>query len=186
MKRASSPFASQSASAATAASRSDKGSISARVIAEDVRSDLLLLTGSGMADPDADPAKVRAQRGVDRAQAVVARKPAADADLHLERGEIELVVEDGERFLVELVEMQRLLNCVAAVVHEGLRLQQQHPVPADAALSNQASEFFLPRPEVVNLGDEVGSHHPDIVPVKRIFRAGISEAHPNLHRRHLA
>jgi hypothetical protein len=38
----------------------------------------------------------------------------------------------------------------------------------------------------VHLGDDVGRHHADIVPVKRIFRAGISEAYPNLHRDHLA
>src|SRR3990170_4400013 len=43
------------------------------IIAEHVRGDLLLLAGAGVADADANPAEIRAEMGVDRAQAVVAR-----------------------------------------------------------------------------------------------------------------
>ncbi len=138
------------------------------------------------------PMPMRTRRKSGPSEALIERRPlwpgqpAADADLHLERREVELVVEDGQRFLVELVEVQRLLNRVAAVVHEGLRLHQQDLVAADAAFGDQASELLLPWAEAVHLGDDVGRHHADIVPVKRIFRAGISEAHPDLHRVHLA
>ena len=50
-----------------------------------------------MADADADAAEVGAQARVDRAQAVMAGEAAADAHLHLEWREIELVVKDGQR-----------------------------------------------------------------------------------------
>jgi hypothetical protein len=72
MKRASSPSASQSASAAIAASRSDRGSISPWRNCRARRGDLVLV--AGVADADADAAEVGAERGVDRAQAVVAGK----------------------------------------------------------------------------------------------------------------
>ena len=136
-----------------------------------------------MADADADAAKIGAEAGIDRAQAVMARRAAADAHLDLERREVELVVEDGERVDVELVEAQRLLNRVAAVVHEGLRLEQQDALAADAAFRDQAAELLRPGPKAVRLGDDVGGHEADIVPLERILRAGIAEADPELHRR---
>ena len=95
-----------------------------------------------MADAKADAAEIGAERGVDRAQAIVPRKPTPGADLDLERGKIELVVEGGQRVGLGLVEAQRLLNAVAAVVHEGLRLEQEDAVAADAAFADQAAEFF--------------------------------------------
>ena len=58
----------------------------------------------------------------------MARRPlwpggaAALLHLHLEGGQVELVVEDGQRIEVELVEVQRLLHRVAAVVRGGLGL----------------------------------------------------------------
>ena len=68
--------------------------------------------------------------------------PAADLHLHLERREVELVVEDGQGVHVELVEAHRLLNRVAAVVHEGLRLQQQHALAADPPFRDRLRNFF--------------------------------------------
>ena len=87
-----------------------------------------------MADADPHAAEIGAETGVDRAQAVVPGGAAAELHLDLHRREVELVVEDGQRVEVELVEAQRLLNRVAAVVHEGLRLEQQDPVAADRGL----------------------------------------------------
>ncbi len=100
-----------------------------------------------MADADADAAEFGAEACVDRPQSIVARRAAADLHLHLERREVELVVEDGQGVHVELVELQRLLNGIAAVVHEGLRLQEQDALPADAALRDQAPELLLTRTE---------------------------------------
>ena len=96
MKRASSPSASHSASAAIAASRSDERlHLRLGVIAEHVAGDPVLV--AGMADADADAAEFGAEAGVDRAQAVVAGGAAADLHLDLHRREVELVVEGGER-----------------------------------------------------------------------------------------
>src|ERR1051325_5642879 len=117
---------------------------------------------------------------------MVAGATAADAPLHLERREVELVVEDRQRVIVELVEAQRLLNRVAAVVHEGLRLEEEDAVAAEASFGDQTAELLLPWAEIVHFGDDVGGHEADIVPVKRIFRARISKADPELHRRSLA
>src|SRR6266404_3534350 len=98
-----------------------------------MRRNQVLAAGPGMADADPDAPKVRTQARIDRAQAIVASSAAANLHLDLERGKVELVVEDGQRIHVELVKVKRLLNCIAAVVHEGLRLQQEHSLAADAA-----------------------------------------------------
>src|SRR5687767_9240366 len=136
-----------------------------------------------MADADADAAKIGAEAGADRAQAVVAGSAAADLHLDLHRGEVELVVKGGQGVDVELVEVKRLLNRVAADVHVGLGLEQQQLVAADAALARQAAEFLLPGAEAMHRGDGVDGHEADVVPVERILRARIAKACPDLHRR---
>ena len=77
--------------------------------------------------------------------------------------------------------MQRLLNRIAAVVHIGLRLEKQEPVPADRALRTRATEFLLPRAEAMHFRDGVDRHEADVVAVQRILRSGISKACPDLH-----
>jgi hypothetical protein len=139
-----------------------------------------------MADADAHSAEIGAEGGIDRAQAVMAGESAADAHLDLERSEVELVMEDGQGVEVELVEAQRLLNRIAAVVHEGLRLDQQDAIPADSAFRDEAAEFLLPWAEAMGFGDDVDGHEADVVPVQRILRARISKADPDLHCRSLA
>ena len=94
-----------------------------------------------MADADAHPAEVWAEARVDRAEAVVPGGSPADLHLHLERREIEFVVEDGKIAHFELVEAHCLLNRVATVVHEGLGLQQQYPLAADASLGDRGCEI---------------------------------------------
>src|SRR5215218_5587058 len=103
-----------------------------------------------MSDADAHAPEFRAEMGVDRTQAVVPGRAAPDLHLDLERGEIELVMKDRQRVQVELIEMQGLLNRVAAVVHECLRLQQQHALPADTAFRDQAAELLLPWAKTVH------------------------------------
>src|SRR5205085_12042560 len=153
------------------------------VIAKHVRRHLFLLAGPGMANADPDAAEIGAERCADRAQAIVAGGPAALFHLDLHRCEVELVVEGGQGVDVELVEAKRLLNRVAADVHEGLGLEEQDFVPADAAFRDQASKLLLPRSKAMDLSDQVDGHEADIVPVKRILRAWIAETCPDLHRR---
>src|SRR3954463_13967511 len=116
----------------------------------------------------------------------MARSPAADLHFDLHWGEVELVVKDRERVQIELVEFERLLDRVAAVIHEGLRLHEQDSVFADPPFSDEASELLLPGTEIVRHGEHIGGHEADVVPLKRIFGSGISEADPKLHRGSLA
>jgi len=65
-----------------------------REVIQDVVGDGVL--AARMADADANAHEVRAHVGRDRAQAVVAGKPAAFLDAHLARREVDLVVEDDD------------------------------------------------------------------------------------------
>jgi len=156
------------------------------VIAEDVRGHEVLPPGAGVADADPNALEVRPEVRVDRAQAVMTGSSAADLHLHLEGREIELVMEDGERVHVELVEAQRLGDGFAAVVHEGLRLKQQDALSSDAALRYQTAKFLLPRTDIVHFGQDVVVHEANIVALQRIFGAWITKTDPELHVRHLA
>ena len=57
---------------------------------------------------------------------------------------------------------------------------------ANPAFRGQAAELLRPGREVVHLGDDIGRHEADIVPLQRILRAGIPKADPELHARPLA
>ena len=66
----------------------------------------------------------------------------AASDLHADLGwrKVELVVKDGERARVELVEAQRLPDASTGFVHEGLRREQQDPLASDDAFGREAGE----------------------------------------------
>ena len=49
------------------------------------------------------------------------------------------------------------------------------------ATDDEAAELLLPRAKVVHFGDDVGGHEADVVPLQRIFRAGIPKTDPELH-----
>src|SRR4051812_42424109 len=116
----------------------------------------------------------------------MSRQAAADAYLHLHRREVEFIVKDRKGVHVELVEAQRLLNRVTAVVHECLRFEEQHALAADAAFADQAPELLRPWTEAVRLRDHVGAHEADVVALHRIFGARIAEPDPELHGAALA
>jgi hypothetical protein len=118
---------------------------------------------------------------VDRAQAVMPGSPSAHLHLNFHRREVELVVEDGEGLWFQLVEGEGLLHRIAARVHISLRPHQQDLFAADAAFADEAPEFLGPRRKAVHVGDDIGRHEADVVPVQRILHARISEADPDLH-----
>jgi hypothetical protein len=117
---------------------------------------------------------------------VVPGGAAAGLHLDLERGEVELVVEHGQRIHLELVEAQRLRHSAAAFVHERRRLEQQHADAGDAAFLQPALELLLHRAERMHLRDDVERHEADIVPLHRVLRTGIAETYPKLHSARLA
>src|SRR5262249_10082854 len=149
-------------------------------VAEHMRADPVLV--AGMADTDPHAAEFIADMRLGRAQAVMAGGAAAGLHLYLERGEVELVVEDGDVFRLELEEARRLADRAAALVHPGLRLEQQDAGAADAPLRDQAAEARAPWRKAMALGDRVERHEADIVPLHGVVRAGIAEADPELHR----
>src|SRR6185369_11034949 len=114
-------------------------------------------------------------------QAIVPGKTAANADLDLHRGKIQLVIEYGEISRRQLVEPQRFADRAAALVHEGRGLEQQDLFGADPPLLQPALELLLDGPEVVDLGDGIHRHEADVVPVQGILPARIAETDPELH-----
>ena len=139
---------------------------------------------TGVADADAHAAPIGAKMGVDRADAVVAGCTAAMLDLQLERGKVELIVEDGERLCgIALVEAHGFGNAAAAFIHESRGFQQQNLGRADATFGGHALKARFERPDVPAFGDGIDGHETDIVPVQRILRAGIAEACEDLHAR---
>ena len=114
----------------------------------------------------------------------MAGRAAAMLDLQLERGEVELIVENGECLSgIALVEAHGFGNAVAAFIHEGRGFQQQNLGRSDAAFSGHALKAGFERPDVPAFGDGIDRHETDIVPVQRILRAGIAEASEDLHPR---
>src|SRR3546814_11322192 len=118
---------------------------------------------AGMTDPDPNAAKIWAEMLVDRAQSVVARRPAALFDLDLERGKIELVVKNRQAFRAKFVESQRLGHAAPAFVHESRRLDQQHLVPTDPPFLHPGLELLLHRAKAMHVAHDIGGHDTDIV-----------------------
>ena len=110
-------------------------------------------------------------------------RAAAVLHLDLERREVELVVEHGQRVGAQLVEAQRLADRAAAVVHEGRGLEQQHLFAADPAFLQPArGTSSAPGRSHALSAMRVDRHEADVVPVQRILRTRIAEADPDLHR----
>ena len=149
------------------------------VVAQDMAGDPLLV--AGVADAQAHAAEIRPQVLVERAQPVVPGGAAALLDLDLERREVELVVEHGQRVHAELVEAQRLADRAAAFVHESRGLEQQDLLAANPAFLQPAEELLLDRAEAMDIGDGVRRHEAGVVPLHGVQGTGIAEADPELH-----
>ena len=103
---------------------------------------------------------------------------AAALHLHLHRRQIQLVMKDRNILRRQLVEAHRLTDRPAAFVHEGRGFQQQDFLVADPAVLNPALKLLLWQGKAVHVGDQFDGHEADIMPVHRILRARIAEAHP--------
>ena len=89
--------------------------------------------------------------------------------------QVDLVVDDEHRVGLELEELHRGLHGAAGVVHVRLRLQERDLVPVDADLRELPVELAFPR-TVVTPRELVDDEPADVVPVARVFAAGIAEA----------
>ena len=111
----------------------------------------------------------------------MARISAAALHPQLSFIQIELVVKHGDRVELRLEETRRLADRTSAVVHIGLRLQEEHALAADHRFRGFALEAAAPRRDAVLARDRIEHHEADVVAVARVTRARVAEADEDLH-----
>ena len=161
------------------AQRFDPRTLALGEVAEHMRMHQLL--HARMTDADAHALVVVADMRADRAQAVMARDAAADLHAHLGGRQIDLVVKHRDVAERHLVEMHRLGDRAAGLVHVGAGQQQQHLLAADRAFGRHALEAPPPRRKRMPLGDRLDHHESDVVAVARVLGARIAEPDEQQH-----
>src|SRR5258705_11466204 len=136
---------------------------------------------AGMTDAEPHPAILVADMRTDRAQAVMAGDAAADLDAHLRRRQFDLIVEHSDLAGRELEEIGGFLHGAAGIVHEGRGLEQHDALAFERAFRGLALKAAAPWCEIMMPRDLVDGHEPDVVPVLRVFHAGITEADKEAH-----
>src|SRR6202048_44368 len=136
---------------------------------------------AGVADPDPHPAIIVADMRGDRAQAVVAGNAAADLDAHLALRQFEFILKHGDLAGRELEEIRSLLNRATGLVHESLRAEQNHPFTVELAFRGLALKAAAPWCETMTPRNFIDGHESDVVPVMRVFGAGIAETNKESH-----
>jgi hypothetical protein len=134
-----------------------------------------------MADAQPDPEKIRAEMGLDGAQAVMAGMAAALLDFQLTGGEVELVVENYDIIDGNLEELGAFGDGLAGEVHEGLGFQEKGFRAAQGTLRQQPVEFASEWCTSVVFGDAVDGHEAYVVPGLGVLGAGVSEADEQAH-----
>jgi hypothetical protein len=95
--------------------------------------------------------------------------------------QIKLVMEDNYVGQVDLVKPRGLGHGASGFVHIGLGLKQQHARGSDGAFARQTLKSFPQRGEIEFARNGVDRHEADVVPVVRIFRAGVSQSDKERH-----
>ena len=106
---------------------------------------------------------------------------AADLHPHFRRRQFELVLEHGDLAGCELEEVRGFLHRTAGIVHEGGGLEQDHALAVERAFRGLALKTAAPWCETMTPRNFIDGHEADIVPVTRVFRAGIAEADKQQH-----
>ena len=76
----------------------------------------------------------------------------------------------------ELEEVRGFLHRAPGLVHEGRGLEQHHPLTVERAFRSLALKAAAPWCETMTPRNFIDDHEPDVVPVVRVLRAGITEA----------
>ncbi len=138
-----------------------------------------------MADAQARAAEIRADPVADGAQPIVPGHPAAGLHPESAGRQVELIVEHHHVLGLQLEEVHGLGHGLAALVHVGLRLQDQdvdRPFGrGDRALPRQPQEARALVLEAVAPGDGVDGHEAEVVAVQLVLRAGVAEAGQDQH-----
>ena len=136
---------------------------------------------AGMTDAEPHPAIVIADMRRDRAQAVMAGDAAADLDAHFGRRQFEFVLEHGDVACRDLEEVGGFLHRAAGLVHVGDGLEQHDALVVERAFGGLALKAAAPWCKTMTPRDRFNRHEPDVVPVRSVFRAGVTEANKEAH-----
>src|SRR5690348_4223859 len=82
----------------------------------------------------------------------------------------------------ELEKTRSLAHRLAGLIHEGLRLQQEHPLAADRRLRELALEAVAKPGGAVPSGNRLGRHEPDVVAVAGVARPRVPETDNQAHQ----
>ena len=135
-----------------------------------------------LADPDPQPAELLGPELVDdRAQAVVAARPAALAEAQLAERQREVVGDDEQVDQRGVLARQHLADREAGVVHVGQRLDERQVEAPEAAHGDvgRVALAALAGPAGA-LGDPVHDQPADVVARAGVLRAGVAETDDDL------
>src|SRR4051794_6841771 len=134
-----------------------------------------------MTDPEPHPAIVVADMRGDRAQPVMAGDAATDLDADLRRRQFEFVLKHRDLAGGQFEEVGGFLNRAPGLVHERTRTKQNDALAIERAFGSLALKTAAPRCKTVTPRNFIDGHEPDIVPVVRVFRTGVTETDKQAH-----
>ena len=144
--------------------------------------DVVLEAAIRRADPDPQPAELLGSQLVDdRAEAVVAARPAALAEAELAERQREVVGDDEQVDERRVLAGEDLADREAGVVHPGQRLheRQVHPVEPAHRHRRRVAGPALARPAGA-VGEPVEDHPADVVAGLRVLVARVPQADDDL------
>src|SRR5690606_2948799 len=141
-----------------------------------------------MADADAQAVEAPvAQQADGVAQSILAAMATVELQPRRTRRQVELVVDQQRLFRLDLPEPQRGGDRLAGEVHEGGGLEQPDLLAADVHPRGLAEQLRLQaEAHALPLGQGIDQAEAGVVPVERVFRAGIAQADDETNFRHRA
>src|SRR5215208_3587667 len=134
-----------------------------------------------MTDPEPHPAVVVADMRRDRAQPVMACDAATDLDADFRRRQFELILKHGDLAGGQFEEVGGFLNRAPGLVHERGWTKQNDALAIERAFGSLALKTAAPRCKTVTPRNFIDGHEPDVVPVVRVFRTGVTETDKQAH-----
>src|SRR5829696_8223758 len=134
-----------------------------------------------MTDPEPHPAIVVADMRGDRAQPVMAGDAATDLDADFRRRQFEFVLKHRDLAGGQFEEVGGFLNRAPGLVHERGWTKQNDALAIERAFGSLALKTAAPRCETVTPRNFIDGQEPDIVPVVRVFRTGVTETDKQAH-----
>src|SRR5215212_2621302 len=106
---------------------------------------------------------------------------ATDLDANLRRRQFEFVLKHRDLAGRQFEEVCGFLNRAPGLVHERGRTKQNDALAIERAFGSLALKTAAPRCKTVTPRNFIDGHEPDIVPVVRVFRTGVTETDKQAH-----